>query len=80
MTKKQIDELAEELSRKWQEHGRQYSTAIFEYKRWRQMVAEDQEKYLKRMWFHLSSLKEWMERMENHQWTYMDELNKKKES
>ncbi len=80
MNKEKIDELAAELAEKWQQHGRQYSTALHEYKRWCQMVAEDQDKHVQRMWFHLSSLREWMERMENHQWTYMDELNKKKES
>ena len=77
MTKKDIDKLAEELQRRWQDHGRLYSTALFEYSRWSQMIAEEQNKQIKRMWFHLNSLKDWMDRMENYQPNTLDKLNEK---
>ena len=75
MTKKDIDKLAKELQRRWQDHGRLYSTALYEYSRWSQLIAEEQDKQIKRMWFHLSSLKEWMDRIENYQPNTLDKSN-----
>ena len=77
MTKKDIDKLAEELQRRWQDHGRLYSTALYEYSRWSQLIAEEQDKQIKRMWFHLNSLKDWMDRMENYQPNTLDKSNEK---
>lgn len=58
--------LAESCIERWQEHGRLYSTAIYEYKRWMQMSYEQQERTADDILFRLKSLTEWFDKVENH--------------
>lgn len=66
MNKKEIQKLAENCIERWQEHGRLYSTAIYEYKRWSQMNDEQQDKTAGDLLFRLKSLTEWFDKVENH--------------
>lgn len=73
----EIEELAHEAKRRWQDHGRLYSTALFEYSRWRQLPDEEKLKKKEDIEVRLKLLMEWFDKMDNHEPTILDKLNAK---
>jgi len=60
----EIHQLAEDCQRRWQDHGRLYSTALYEYSRWRQIPDEEKLKKKGDIEVRLKLLMEWFDKME----------------
>ena len=72
-----IDELANQAQRRWQDHGRLYSTALYEYSRWRQLPDEEKLKKKEDIEVRLKLLMTWFDQMDNYEPTIPDKINAK---
>ena len=60
----EIHQLAEDCQRRWRDHGRLYSTALYEYSRWRQLPDEEKLKKKGDIEVRLKLLMEWFDKIE----------------
>jgi len=60
----EIHQLAEDCQRRWQDHGRLYSTALYEYSRWRQLPDEEKLEKKGGIEVRLKLLMEWFDKIE----------------
>lgn len=60
----EIHQLAEDCQRRWQDHGRLYSTALYEYSRWRQLPDEEKLEKKGDIEVRLKLLMEWFDKIE----------------
>jgi len=60
----EIHQLAEDCQRRWQNHGRLYSTALYEYSRWRQLPDEEKLEKKGGIEVRLKLLMEWFDKIE----------------
>ena len=72
---KEIDDLADRCKKRWQDHGRLFSSALYAYSRWRQLPEDEKAEGVMEMKVRLTLLNDWFDSMDNHEPTILDKLN-----